>query len=494
MSNANLTAVRLVDETVAGTTPATPRFETLRVTAINLNYQPVTVVSEELVSDRNVTDLIRVGIEAGGDLPMETSYGAIHRPIRLAMQNSWLYMPVRDNDGTAASKISAVSGTLYTISTTPGTNTEQEANAFALGHLVYGTGFAVAANNGLKKATAAAATTVTCSGLSIEATPPAAARLKCVGFEGASGDITATTVTSNALLATTLNFTTLGLSVGMWLKVGGTAAGTFFSGTAANNGWVRISAIAAGRIDLDVVPTGWTTDAGAGKTIQVFVGDAIRNGTTSRSCSIEVEYSDLTVPEYDYYVGMRCGSMTLSAETQSIFQSAFSFEGFNASNTTTRFSGATTKAAPTDDVINTSSNVGQLLENGAAIAGPNYVMGFSVKLDNGLRRRNAIGTIASVDIALSRAQVSGTITTYYGSNTIRTKILAGTATSFTALLSNPAGTAGYHVDIPKLKFESGSPKISGVDTDRTIEAPFRGLKHATLGYAIQVSRFDYLPV
>lgn len=492
MSDANITAVRITEETTLGTTPATPRFETLRTKAVNMQSRPVTVVSEELVQDRNVTDLVRVGIETGGDLPMELSYKAIDTPARGSMMSDWLRTPVRDNDGTADSQITDVTTTVITVLTAAAT--EANSGTFAVGHLIYGSGFTNAGNNGLKRLSAATATALTSTGFTAEAAPPATARVKAVGFQGASGDIVATITSGNALTATTLVFTNLGLQVGMWVKIGGTAAGDQFTTTAACNGWARISAIAASRLDFDIVPTGWAADAGTGKTIQVFIGDAIRPGTTKRHYSVEVEYSDLAVPEWDYHAGCRFGTMAFSAAAKEIMQISFNLQGLTPTNVTTRFTGATTKAAPTGDVMNTSSNVGQLLENGAVVPGANYVLAYNVQIDNALRRQPGIGSIADVGIGMGRVQVTGSITTYYGSNAIRAKILAGTASSFTALMLDPTLQAGYRIDIPRLKYADGTPTVPGVDQDRNLEAQFQGLKHSTLGYAFQLQRFDYLPL
>jgi hypothetical protein len=100
-----------------------------------------------------------------------------------------------------------------------------------------------------------------------EPAPPAGARLKVIGCQGVAADIAAVIAPANRLTSTTLNWTTLGLAVGMWVKIGGTAAGTKFA-TATNNGWARISAITSTYIEFDSVPTGWVADAGTDGTIR----------------------------------------------------------------------------------------------------------------------------------------------------------------------------------------------------------------------------------
>src|ERR1019366_8489509 len=362
-SDANRSVVRLIEEpsTAFGAVVTTPAFKTLRIKSHGLVYKPLTKITAELASDRNVTDLVRVGVETSGPINMEVAYQSVDDLVRQSMQANWVFTPERDNYGTAGGTISAVSSTLYTFATAPTPTTDQNVGTFLAAMLVYATGFAVAGNNGLKVLTAASATTATAAGLGTEASPAAAAHLKVVGLQGASADITATATT---LLSTVLDFTTFGLAQGQWIYIGGTAANTGFV-TAACNGWARISlttAITAQVITLDIVPTGMTTDAGTSKTIQIFYGDYIRNGTTPQSANIEVEYTDLATPEYDVYIGTRWG-FELSATEQNILEFVATMQGTNASNGTSRTAGASTAAAGTNSIMNTSSQISQMRVN-----------------------------------------------------------------------------------------------------------------------------------
>jgi hypothetical protein len=86
---------------------------------------------------------------------------------------------------------------------------------------------------------------------------------------------------------------------------------------------------------------------------------------------------------------------------------------------------------------------------------------------------------------------------YYGSNAIRTKILAGTASSFVTRLVDataPVNSRGYVLDMPRIKYSGGNPQTGGIDTDRTIDPGFVSLAHPTLGYAFSVNRLEeYYP-
>jgi hypothetical protein len=56
-----------------------------------------------------------------------------------------------------------------------------------------------------------------------------------------------------------LNFTTLDIQPGDWLKIGSQVASAGFA-TAGPNDWVRISAVTAKRILLGIVPAGWIAE------------------------------------------------------------------------------------------------------------------------------------------------------------------------------------------------------------------------------------------
>jgi hypothetical protein len=100
MSDSNRTKIGYVKELVYDTLPANPAFKNLRITGSGLNFSPATVESKELRADRMVGDLIRVGYDLGGSIPLEMSYGSLDDLIEYALQNFWARTPVRDNNGT----------------------------------------------------------------------------------------------------------------------------------------------------------------------------------------------------------------------------------------------------------------------------------------------------------------------------------------------------------------------------------------------------------
>jgi len=150
-----------------------------------------------------------------------------------------------------------------------------EAADFAQYDLVRAVGFTNAGNNGLKlaQATTGATSLVTQNGLVDEATPPVGAALEKVGVYGAAGDFA---ISGGDIVSTAnFDFEAAGMYVGQWLKVGGDATVSKFA-TAAVNDAIRIgpdSDLANGVISPDRTPVGWADDAGATKTIYLFMSE-----------------------------------------------------------------------------------------------------------------------------------------------------------------------------------------------------------------------------
>jgi len=477
-ADTNRTAIGLVEEVTFGVTPATPAITNVRVTGHpNLGYVPQTVTSEEIRADRQVTDLILVGAEAGGDLGMEVSFGALDIIFEGALASTWDTKAYREG-GTAISAVTAA--TDYTVTDVTGDN-------FAAGMLVQATGFVQAANNAIFRAGAGTSSTSVVYASAATETPGSTAKLRAVGFEGATGDITTTAGGTNSIDSTLLDFTTMNMVVGEWLLIGGDLA-TEQSDTAANNGWVRILTIAANTITLDVVPAGWASDTNASSTLQIFMGESLVNGTTPKSYSVERQFQDHASPTYELFNGMRVNTVSVEFESQSIMNATANFMGLDASMSTTRTAGATDVAAPTNEVLNTSSDVSGIDEGGAAVGDPNYVLDGSIEFNNNLRRQNAVGSLGSVGIGYGEFNVTLTLNTYFSNATLAQKVISNAQSSFT-LRTRDGASHSFVMDFPAMKFSSGSPNVPGKNDDVTLSLEAQAYRHPTLGYTALMQRF-----
>ena len=98
-ASSNRTDIKMVQETVLGTTPATPAFDSIRYTGESLNYNISNVTSKEIRSDRMTADSVATGGDATGGLNIEFSAISFDKLIEAAMASSWvLDSPVLGED------------------------------------------------------------------------------------------------------------------------------------------------------------------------------------------------------------------------------------------------------------------------------------------------------------------------------------------------------------------------------------------------------------
>lgn len=461
MSDANRSRLAHCREVTLGTTPTTPRMRTARMTGEQIRFAPQTVQSNELRSDRMNSDPIKVNETNQGAVNGELSYPVDNSPFSDWLESLfcqvWDNTPTFDNDGTADSVVTDAGTTTDTYVVASG------GAAVVAGHLVRATGFTNAGNNQIFRAASSTGTTIVGSSLSLtaETAPPAAAKLKVVGFQGASGDLVAV---ADGITSTALDFTTLGLNVGSWIKIGGTATGDKFA-TAACNGWARITVIAAAKITLDNLPTGWTTDAGTGKTLKVWFGDQLKNGVDTIGQTLERGFLSQSVPTYLISRGMVAGQGEFRFESEQIATWSITFQGLTGESTTTALD-ASPDAATTNAIMAAAVNVGRIAENGAVIGGPNYIRSVTLTINNNLRNIGGIrsdGLVGPEDIGKGSADVTAQMETYFGSDTLLAKLFAQTATNINIRIAKNSQAMVWA--LPRLTYTDGAANATGKNTD-----------------------------
>ncbi|ODM77795.1 phage tail tube protein [Bradyrhizobium elkanii] len=491
LQSTNRVALGKVRETTFGVIPANPVFKQILQTSSGIKATPKTKTSNVIDPSRQVRDLILVGIDAGGAIGGELAFNGADDDFEEALQGTWSNNPAI-TVATIDTEISDVSATALTVAA--------GGAAFVVGALTLLQNMPTASNNKLARVTASTAVSITypAATFTAETAPiPVGASVRTVGFEGAAGDVTAVTAGGNGLSSTVLDFTTLGISVGEWVKLGDADnAGHSFTGTAANNDWCRVSAIAAHKLSFDRVPAGWAADAAAGVTLRVFTGDILFNGSTKRSNTIERQYLDHAPVTYEYLRGMTINTLQVDLNTQDVVTYTKNYLGRDAylPAPMVRATGATDLPASTFDVLNTSSNIGRIGFDGSPIAGPNFVLKASFTINDNLRAQNAIGSVGAVGTGNGDCLVTGTLQTYFGDPSIYQKIINNTRTSFDTRVGRADGNRESMLfDFPSIKLSDGAPSVSGKNADVILDGQFTATRHPTLGYTMSVGRFWYLP-
>lgn len=460
---------------------------TARYTGESLLFSPNYINSDEIRADRMLNDPIKVMQAASGGVNFELSYPVDNTSLSdflsSAFFSSWVNTPTFYNDGTADSVITDAGTVANTYAVTAG------GAAVVAGHLVRATGFAQSANNQIFRAASSTATTIVGTALSLvaETAPAAQAKLKVVGFAGASGDITAT---STGLASTALDFTTLGLIPGQWVKMGGTAAGDKFAITPANNDWARITAIAAHAITLDNRPTGWGVDAGTGKTVKVWVSDYLRNGVTPTSVSIEKGFLDQAVPTYIVNTGMQVDKTSLSITSKNKITGSFTFVGMGGGQSTAAV-GTSYDSATSNQVMAANANVGRLDESGSQLVSPNWGKSLTLNFANNLRTVEAIDSTSPVAVNPGQFEATGKIETYFGDNSMLSQFYSGAQTAINTRVQKNGQAIIFQ--FPRVTLTGGgNPSASGKNVDIMTSFDFTASVDTTLtNVAAQLERFEY---
>lgn len=381
-----------------------------------------------------------------------------------------------------------LNGSSVTITAVDGTNDQYEAasglttapHQFRAGDIILASGFGVAANNGIKVLDAVAAAAVdTVEDLTAEASPPATAMIRTVGFQGAADDITITNSGSAfpVLGSTTKDFTELGLSEGEWFRIGGDASGLRF-GTAASNCWARARTIAANAITIDKSTSTIVTDTGSGKTVQLFFGTHFRNELTA-ALIVQILFklertlgSDGSGTIAQYVLDSILNKATFSIEKAGKATVDLEFLGSTAS-IQTGVQSATRPALTPDDFLNTSTNVLRIKTAVKSTTNANptsltrYEDSVEIVIDNGAQPVKVVGTLGAIGAVPDLFRVTASLNNLLDRTDIQAAALANTQLDFDTILYQSNG--GLVFDGPRCT--ANAPSIEGEQGPNAIREP-----------------------
>lgn len=484
MTQSNRLLLKRKNRRVDGVLAIPNRGQILAVTsedlALNIDYGR----SERITGDRNNSASYRKQAKSGGGMPNEFSFDMNTPEIESAMFNQFQKIAeIRNN--TADTEITGVTNSTLTVAIASG------GAAFKAGHLALMEGFTSLNNAGVRRVASSSATSVVfASGspiLTDEPLPPQGAILKSVGFEGAAGDISCT---ATGLASTALNFTTLGLTIGAWLKIGGEAVATKFN-TSAVNSYARITAISANAITLDNLPLGWAVDAGAGKAIRIWFSDHVKNGITEISHDYEKSFQGQLSPQYQQFSQLVANTMELSVAPGDVAKISFNFVGRDYSNSPTTID-ASPEAVLDETPFTGVANIARVIEAGARISDANKATSFSMSINNNVNPRFALGDFTAFSVSVGDCDVTGNIETYFGNDTLLAKYRAGIKTSVGMGFEDITSKKAFFVFIPNARITSAVANAGGRNQDVMAKIGYTAEKSALNPYSVSIDKFYYL--
>jgi hypothetical protein len=495
--DSNLTGLAFAEEQSIKTLPTTPVWYPLQPnTYKDFGGQTKQVARSPINNTRQRLKGATVDLDASGGLNQDFTMNNLTRLLQ-----GFFFANLRQKTATqpmngAALTCSGVAANKYSYGSNPGT--------FRVGALVLASAFSAAANNGVKNVSAADSTGVTVTQtLTAEASPPATAKLEVIGQQGASGDITMN-VTAGVvtLLSTTLDFTTLGLIPGEWFFLGGDTTATQLG---ANVGLCRIAnvAIAAHSITLDKTDFTAVTDAGTGKTVQLYFGNVLRNepvysNIVRRSYNIERQLGnddDGTMAEY--LVGAIPNELTFNVPQADKVNVDLSFVALDNEQHTgvDGLKSGTRVTDVSEDAINTSSDVGRikLALVGTGTSSPSPLFAYSTDLNitisNNVTPNKAVGVLGAFNASTGTFEVSGKLTAYFADINATKAVRNNSDVTIDVFFGK--SNKGTLLDLPLIALGDG--RLS-VEQDKPITLPLdTNAAMSPFGYTTLMMFFPYLP-
>lgn len=391
---------------------------------------------------------------------------------------------------------------LLAVNSTSSFDHDALTTAMAVGRLVFTRGFTTAANNGIHEVTGVPTTisTITTSTL-VDETPGNVdnATMEIAGHRAATADLVWTAATST-LSSTTLDFTTLGLSPGQVVHIGGlTSTNQFSEGVA----YARIVSIAANAIIFDKVSgTLAADDPGTGETIDLLYGAFIRNVTVTDSDFLEQSYQfELTLPNlgtaaatrWQYAIGNYANQVTFNLPLADKATIEFGFVGTDTENPVTpQKSGAPTPVEVVESVaFNTSADIAKLrVEQTDETGLTTCFKSVSLTLNNQVTPEKCLGSLGASELNTGTYLVDVEAQLLLTNEDVISAIRDNETVMFDFIIKNDDGAIA--VDIPSMTLGGGDlelPRNESVRINTTGEA----FKDAILDYTVGFSTIPAVP-
>jgi hypothetical protein len=489
------TSVRWAWEESIGVLPTVPVWNPAEPNSYDDFGGEITTVRRRPISESRqnrkgtVTDL-----DANGGLEVDVTQDS-HQDLMQA----FLYAAARRKKELTAT---AVGGASYTLAAGGAVYLEND--------LLFAKNFVTPSNNGLKLVTASTGTSVSASGLAVEAT---GGIISHVGFQFATGDAEIDASGDlPQLTTTTKDLTTLGLIPGEWVWLGGDTSGTQFN-TAANNGWARVRSIAANVITFDKTRSTMVTDDGDGKTLRIFFGRVMKNESNpSLIVSMPVQWErtlgtpDTTEPtqfQSEYLIGSIANELEISIPTADKITSSLMFMATDHQTRTGvqgRKTGTRPSALREGALFNSSSDVKRIKLSRviADDAAPSPLFAFvtelTITVNNNVSANKAVGVLGAFDMTAGQFDVEASMTAYFSTVEAIQAVRDNADVSLDIHLAK--NNAGISIDLPLVTLGDGQAEV---EIDEPITLPLSADASSgadidiNLNHTILMVFWDYLP-
>lgn len=496
--DSNVTGLAFAEESALKTLPGSPVWNVLEPNSYSdFGGELSTMARDPINASRQRQKGTVTDLDASGGFNIDVTQNNLTKLLQ-----GFFFADVREKFTTQP-----VNGSAITISGVATSDDSYSAasglNAATAGSIILASGFTNTNNNGIfVAATVASGKITTTKNLTDEASPPSTAKLQTVGFEFASGDAVLTASASSIVLSTTTkDLTTLGLTVGEWVFIGGDSTATKFASNAP--GYARVASISTNAISFSDTTFAATTDSGTGKTLQIFFGSVLRNEKVAnlikrRSYQIERTLGDDgNGTQSEYLTGAIPNELTINVPQADKINADLTFVAMdNEYRTGTQGVKAGTRTGITgEDAFNTSSDIYRLRMN---IVDPTtlnntplfaYVNELTLTVNNNISPSKAIGVIGAFDASAGNFEVGGSVTAYFSTVAAAQAVRANSNVALNIIAAQ--NNAGMVWDIPLLSLSGGRVNV---EKDQAITVPLdSAAAENPQGYTLLATFLPYVP-
>jgi len=469
--------LRYIEEDCWGEDMASGKLKKMRFTSESLGVDRDTVVSDEINSDRQISDLIPTNFSASGDINCELSRSTYDDFIASALGGQWdeLY-EMRDSHSVANVSVNTAKRLVYPVTDAPGV---------AVGDVITTSGFDEAVNNGTFKVSIVSTQYVTVQPLSGGTDSPLVEEAGSATKEITTKISSLPGVSIWSKDSGYLIYTSETVRDGANLLVGNLVKLYNFA-TDANNVNVLVTAPV-----LDGTSYGHTilhhSELTGESNVRVgFLGSRITNGGDEISFYIEKEFTDIadgSTKRILSYSGMMVDRMSISVEAEAKTTVAFSFMGKTGATRTSTLLDDPEEATTTDVLTSTAKGATYISWEDSAgdtqSIDDAVIRSLTLDVANNLRNKTAIGTLGSIDVGQGRFSATGTFSMYLRDFNLYERYLSNDSFAIMFTIGDMDNDDCYGFYMPRVKITNSSIVAGGPDQDVMVDIGYQALRGDT---------------
>jgi hypothetical protein len=209
--------------------------------------------------------------------------------------------------------------------------------------------------------------------------------------------------------------------------------------------------------------------------------NVLKVGTTPKFFSIEDYAAD--IDQARLFAGMSVSTMAISLAPNQMVTTTFGMVGKNMTIGQTQKTQTAASGAAPFDAYSGDLAIGNVASSSAVA----IVTGLDFTLNNSFAPTFVIGDDATPSLEYGRAEVEGTMSVYFESDSLINRFLNETESEISVSVNDPTGTNAYTFLFPRVKINSADVGVDG-PTSRVIKMSFVALYDATQATNLKITR------